>query len=693
MPRPRSASFHRLILLLLAAAVSVAPLSAAKLLVKNATLITMADDAAEPFVGWFTVGEDGRIAALAAGDAPADVSADSTIDAAGKLIAPGFISAHSHIFMSPLRGLGHDVTLYGWFRAWDRYLSHTTAEDVYWFTLHGSLDFLRNGITTAYDFTYNGGVGKPAIGPGEKVPPPVLKAGPFEQMQIDAKIDAGMRFVDSLFIFELDTVSETRARFEEILAYGAERQAESDLLLKMAISGRVQFEPNKETAYMEAAFMRDYGLLNQSHFLESPERVPEQQQKFEWYVEAGAVGPQLIFGHFIHVNDHILDTVQAAGAKMSWQPTSNGRLADGIADIVEYRRRGIPVAVGLDDQSCTDVSDPFQNMRIGLYTMRGLHKDATVLSVHDMLRLHTLGSAEVLGIEDDVGSLEPGKFADFLIVDPRAPDTGPVYDPLATYVLACSLRNLQQVYVGGELRADGLTLPGQDEAQLRAEIDTRTDRIRAFAIAEDHVVAAALARRDGDDEQAIAELTAAIAAAPTYADPYIERAQIYYYRGDHAASSRDFRAAVAADPTSARALIYRGDLVARAVDRDWAASEADYAKALELDPHFHGYHAYTAELYLYSGDPARAVAEAGQGIAREPDNLIHQINLAHGLAFSGDLAAAKRIYLELYDEEIFPGRKGAAFALSDFKKIRATGAVDYPQIAELTPWLENLARP
>ncbi len=135
--------------------------AAPSLLVKNATLIPVDPDQPAAFAGWFTVGPDGRIAALGEGEAPADLTATATIDATGKLIAPGFISAHSHIFMSPLRGLGHDVTLYGWFRAWDRYLRHSTAEDIYWFTLHGSLDFLRNGITTAYDFSYNGGVAPP----------------------------------------------------------------------------------------------------------------------------------------------------------------------------------------------------------------------------------------------------------------------------------------------------------------------------------------------------------------------------------------------------------------------------------------------------------------------------------------------------------------------------------------------------
>ena len=98
--------------------------------------------------------------------------------------------------------------------------------------------------------------------------------------------------------------------------------------------------------------------------------------------------------------------------------------------------------------------------------------------------MHTLGSAEVLGIEKDVGSLAVGKFADFLIVDLRDPDTGPIYEPLASYVLAASLRNLKSVYVGGVHVAEGTRMLGVDEAEIRKQIDHRTDRLRKIAKAE-----------------------------------------------------------------------------------------------------------------------------------------------------------------------------------------------------------------
>jgi cytosine/adenosine deaminase-related metal-dependent hydrolase len=451
----------------------------ARLLVRNALLLTL-KPGDEPFAGYFLVGADGRISALGPGEPPAGTAGTPVLDAAGKFVAPGFVSAHSHLFQSPLRGLGANCTLFGWLDAISRLCRHATPEDIYWFCLHGALDFLRNGITTAYDFTYSGelGGGQTSIGTGEAAPGPAVNQEPYEAVQIRAKLRAGLRFIDSISLVPLGTEDEIQQRIERVLADAA-RFADHPLFLKMAISGWVQRAAGPESARREVRFMRRYGLMNQAHFLESPERVPEQQAKFAWYRDAGALGPDFVFGHFIHTTPEMVRETAASGACMCWQPTSNGRLGSGTADIPALRQAGIRIGLGLDDQSCTDLSDPWQNLRQGLYSIRALHRDAAVLTAADVLHFHTLGGAGILGIADQVGSLEVGKFADFLVVDPRHPDTGPVHDPVATYVLACGLRNLQQVYVAGELVADGCTLVRGDEATVRREVDTRVARLEA----------------------------------------------------------------------------------------------------------------------------------------------------------------------------------------------------------------------
>jgi 5-methylthioadenosine/S-adenosylhomocysteine deaminase len=453
----------------------------ARLLVRDALILAVHPEA-EAFRGYLLVGPDGRLAKVGRGAAPRRLGAAEVLDAGGRMVAPGFVSAHSHLFQSPLRGIAAERTLFGWLEAIGELLRRAGPEDLYWFCLHGAADFLRNGITSAYDFTYSGalGGGQDSIGAGEAAGGPPPDQEPYEAAQLRAKLDAGIRFVNSVSIVPAGSEEEIRARFARILA-AAQDHRDHPCYLKSAISGWVQRAPDISAAHREARFMREFGLINQAHFLESPERVGEQRAKFDWYRKAGALGPGFIFGHFVQTTPAIIAAAAKAGARMCWQPLANGRLGSGLADIPAIRRAGIEVGLGLDDQSCSDRSDPFENMRAGLYGVRARCRDAAVLSVRDMLRMHTMGSAKILGLGDRIGSLEPGKFADFVVVDPRDPDTGPVHDPVATYVLACGLRNLKRVYVGGELAADGSALPGLDEAEIRRQVDRRMARCQRAA--------------------------------------------------------------------------------------------------------------------------------------------------------------------------------------------------------------------
>lgn len=436
---------------------SAPPASPAVLTVTGALLLTMVDGQ-EPFHGWFTVGADGRVSAVGAGTPPR--LEGEVLDARGLLIAPGFVSAHSHLHTSGMRGIAADEQLYPWVRACVRLTMGSEPDDMYWFVLHGGLDFLANGITSAFNFPQHDilSLYDPATGNSS-----VRKPEEFLTRQFDGAADSGLRVMGAIRIDEEPGASpcaagppdaEVHARFDRLLAE-QRRRTSAGRYLGAAVYGSVQWSAGPRAARLEAEIMATHGIVNQAHFLETSQDLAGQLRKFAWYADAGVLGESMIFGHFVHPTDEIIDAVASSGTRMVWQPTSNGRLGSGVADIVRYRRLGIGVGVGLDDQSCTDISDPFANMRLGLYSQRAKYTDPAVLTAREMLRLHTLGSAEVLGVADRVGSLAPGRYADFLVVDPASPDTGPMWDPYATYVLACGLRNLLQVRVGGRLVSEG----------------------------------------------------------------------------------------------------------------------------------------------------------------------------------------------------------------------------------------------
>jgi 5-methylthioadenosine/S-adenosylhomocysteine deaminase len=423
------------------------------LLVVNARLLTLAPgapDCGHLERGWMRV-EDGRIAAVGEGDAPAADGAE-VLDVGGAFVAPGFISSHSHLFTSGARGLGVDQTLYGWCTSMFSLLRHAVPEAMYWSTLHGSLDFLANGVTTAFDFTDPRIPWEPMV-EGQRARVGGLRPIEHQLSQIDGKADSGIRFVNATGLDDsVGTDEEILERVEAAVLHA--RRVPEERMLGGALMGAVQWSARPDAAELEVEAMRRFGLTNQAHFLETREQVDVQRAKFDLYVRAGALGPDLVFGHFIQTTPEIIAAAAAGGAGMSWQPASNGRLASGVADLPTIRAAGMTVGMGLDDQACTDIADPWQNMRMGMYFVRAQTGDPLSMMPEDVLELHTMGSARILQVDDRVGSLEPGKYADFVVVDPRHPDIGPLWNPVRSYVLACGLRNLKRVYVGGVLQAE-----------------------------------------------------------------------------------------------------------------------------------------------------------------------------------------------------------------------------------------------
>lgn len=251
-------------------------------------------------------------------------------------------------------------------------------------------------------------------------------------------------------------------------------QPQSSTYLSTMISGSTAFNNTYQQAVMEKALMDRFHVLNQSHYLEPPEIQTQEQEraKFSWFVDSGLLSRQLIFGHFIHTNDFILEQTVRSGAGMTWNPLSNGRMASGVPDIPKYLKAGLRIGMGIDGEASADLADPFECMRTGLYAVREKYQDATVISPYQVLWLQTMGSADVLGVKDKLGSLEPAKFADFLVIDPAG--LGAVLeDPYANLVLVTSQQDVEQVFIGGELKVDHGRVLNQDFPGIQKEVSGR----------------------------------------------------------------------------------------------------------------------------------------------------------------------------------------------------------------------------
>jgi cytosine/adenosine deaminase-related metal-dependent hydrolase len=449
--------------------VGLAPVSAGYVLIDNGTVIPVAAGLPHSFTGYVLINPAGKIDQVGPGPAVDNPlvqrlitqQAVTRIEASGKLIVPGFISGHSHLWQSAFRGIAPDGELEPWLQAlhWT-YGKHLQAGDLYAFTLHGALDQLRHGVTTTYNHSH------------------WLKNDYALYLeQYTAELAAGQHFV---FAYVLDVknhpVEQEQAKLQQLIAAAKQLPALSPLL-GFSVNARGMYISDEVFA-QEVQIARALGLTVQMHYLEAASQSQVERRKFAMISRGGGLFDGMSFAHFIHTTEAIQDTAGAARTSMIWNPLSNGRLASGLPDIHAYMRKGIGIGMGVDGQASADISDPFENMRMGLYALRMREQHAKGLQPHDILRLHTLETAKVLKIDHLVGSLEPGKWADLLMVNPHRPSTGPIFDPLATLVFACSASNIERVLVAGKVTVVDGHLVDHDFPTIEREVQQRITRLR-----------------------------------------------------------------------------------------------------------------------------------------------------------------------------------------------------------------------
>jgi 5-methylthioadenosine/S-adenosylhomocysteine deaminase len=426
-------------------------------LIKNATIITLAEGDNSPFNGYLVIEKD-KVLAIGKGEYAG--AADKIIDASNKIVMPGFVSGHSHLWQSAFRGIASDQPLYPWLKAihWT-YGPYFTKGDFYTFTLHGALDQLLHGITTTYNHTHR------------------LSSDEQQYMeQFTASMDAGQHFIYA-YRADLD-LPETniKSTFAKLYAKSQSLKKTSSLL-DLSINA-VGYYNNPEKFPLELALAKEYGITAQLHYLEQYSRRFHDRKDWALFIDSGAVADNVSYAHFIHPSNAILQQAASKGASMIWNPLSNGRLGSGLADIPNYQAMGLGVGMGVDGAASADIADPFENMRMGLYALRMHHNNPDVMSTIEILRLHTLKTAQVLKVADRVGSLEVGKQADILIINPSNPSTGAVFDPIASLVFACNASNIESVIVAGDIKVEKGKVLHHDMQALEKQLVTRIDQLR-----------------------------------------------------------------------------------------------------------------------------------------------------------------------------------------------------------------------
>ena len=417
--------------------------------VRNSTIVTMNDrlDIVEGSV----VIRDGRIAAIGA---EPDERWDAVIDARGAYLLPGFIQTHVHLCQTLFRGMADDMPLLDWLkrRVWPLEAAHTPT------TLRASAqlaaaELLSSGTTTVL----------------------TMETVHDTDVVFETLAAAGLRAVVGKCMMDSDSDDEVPARLrertsasiDESLALKKRWDGAAGGRLRAAFAPRFAVSCSRDLLEAVAALSKQMDTIIHTHASENRDEVEVVRRlsggfsNLEYLADTGLATPRLCVAHCVWVTEDEQRLLAERNVKVMHCPGSNLKLGSGIAPVVEMRARGISVSLGADGAACNNRLDMFDEMRLAA-TLQAVRLQPGALPARDALWMATREGARALGMEAEIGSIEPGKRADLILVERDRPHLAPDADPWSTLVYAARGADVRMVMVDGEVLVDDFELIRMD---------------------------------------------------------------------------------------------------------------------------------------------------------------------------------------------------------------------------------------
>ncbi|GAA2257031.1 8-oxoguanine deaminase [Streptomyces amakusaensis] len=399
------------------------------------------------------------------GDGPAPRGLEGVvrrIDATGHLATPGLINTHHHFYQWLTRGLAAEHGLFDWLVAlyplWSR-----IDEPMVRAAARGSLAVLaRGGVTTAADHHYihprgSGDLSGAIVGAARETGVRLTLA----RGSMDLGASRGGLPPD----FAVESLDGALAATEETI--DAHHDASPDAMVQIAVAPCSPFSVSAELLRQGAELARRKGVRLHTHGSETAEEERYCRQRFgmgptDYLASTGWLGPDVWMAHCVHMTDEDIAAFARTGTGVAHCPSSNARLAAGIARVPDLLAAGVPVGLGVDGSASNESGELHTELRNALLISRlGAHREHA-LNARRALRLATHGGARVLGRADRIGSLEPGKLADLVLWRLDTLAHASIADPVAALALGAPAPVTLSL-VGGETVVEDGRLTGVDE--------------------------------------------------------------------------------------------------------------------------------------------------------------------------------------------------------------------------------------
>ncbi|AXI89462.1 8-oxoguanine deaminase [Streptomyces sp. ETH9427] len=448
--------------------------------IENCAIATVDANDTEHAGGHLVLAGD-RIESLGPGPAPEGLeNVARRIDATGHLATPGLVNTHHHFYQWLTRGLATDHNLFDWLVAlyptWariDEAMVHAAAQ--------GSLAMMaRGGVTTAMDHHYvfprgsgdlSGAIITAARDMGVRF---TLARGSMDRGESDGGLPPD---------FAVETLDDALAATEETVR--RHHDTSPGAMTQVAVAPCSPFSVSTELMSQGAELARRLGVRLHTHGSETVEEEKFCHELFgmgptDYFASTGWLGDDVWMAHCVHMNDSDIAAFARTGTGVAHCPSSNARLAAGIARVPDMLAAGVPVGLGVDGTASNESGELHTELRNALLINRlGAHREKA-LTARQALRLGTHGGARVLGRADEIGSLEPGKLADLVLWRMDTLAHASIADPVTALVFGAAAPVTASFVNGRQIVRDNRLLTADEDTVART---TRAEARRLARIA------------------------------------------------------------------------------------------------------------------------------------------------------------------------------------------------------------------
>ena len=361
--------------------------------------------------------------------------ASETIRLDKHVLMPGLINLHAHAAMTLMRGLADGLALAPWLQdhIWPAEAKLVSSEFVHDGTVLAAAEMLSGGVTTYNDMYF------------------------YPKAAAEASIKMGLRANLGLVVIEFPTQYATDAGDYIKKGLDARDHLRHEPLITFSFAPHAPYTVSDETFQRIGTLANQVDISVHTHLHETKQEIIDSEENFGLrplarLANLDVLGPTITFAHCVHLEEAEMQLLAEQGCSIAHCPSSNLKLASGIAPITQAIKANVNVGLGTDGAASNNRQDMFTEIRLAALLAKACSDDATAVPAHQALEMATINGAKALGLDDKIGSIEKGKLADLMAVSFSNLDMQPCFDPISHLVYVAGREHVTHTWVAGELR-------------------------------------------------------------------------------------------------------------------------------------------------------------------------------------------------------------------------------------------------